>query len=101
MWVIDFGGLKRVKDWLSYMFDHTLLVSENDPEIELFQSMNAKGIVQLRVFKNVNMEGTAEFVYTEMNPVIKEMTNDRAWITRVEVRENVKNSSAFIPLKRE
>ncbi len=97
MWVIDFGGLKQAKDWLDYMFDHTFLISEDDPEMDLFKEMDKKGLIQLRVFKNTSMEGTAEFVYKEMNPVIKEETKNRAWITKVEVRENVKNSAIFIP----
>lgn len=30
-WVINFGGLKPVKAWLETMFDHKLLVAEDDP----------------------------------------------------------------------
>jgi 6-pyruvoyltetrahydropterin/6-carboxytetrahydropterin synthase len=33
-WVMDFGGLKEFKQWLEHMFDHTLLVAEDDPELE-------------------------------------------------------------------
>ena len=94
---MDFGGLKRIKDWLDYMFDHTFLVSKDDPELDLFKEMDKKCLIQLRIFKNTSMEGTAEFVYQEMNPVIKEETKNRAWITKIEVRENIKNSAVFIP----
>ena len=27
-WVVDFGGLKEIKNWLDHMFGHTFLVSE-------------------------------------------------------------------------
>ena len=30
-WVMDFGGLKAFKDWAEYMFDHTLVVAQDDP----------------------------------------------------------------------
>ena len=97
MWVVDFGGLKKVKEWLDYMFDHTFLASEDDPEMELFKDMDERGVIQLRVFKNVGMEGTAEYVYGEVNKMIKEITNGRAWVSKVEVRENIKNSAIYIP----
>ena len=33
-WVMDFGGLKKFKNWLEEMFDHTLVVAEDDPKEE-------------------------------------------------------------------
>ena len=36
---MDFGGLKEFKQWLEHMFDHTLLVAEDDPELELFKNL--------------------------------------------------------------
>jgi 6-pyruvoyltetrahydropterin/6-carboxytetrahydropterin synthase len=43
------------------------------------------------------MEGTAEYVYQQMNLIVQKLTNKRAWITLVEVRENEKNSAKYIP----
>ena len=96
-WVVDFGGLKEVKDWLDDMFDHTFLASENDPHMELFKEMNEKGIIQLRVLPNVGMEGTAKYVFEKVNSMIKKQTNNRAWVKLVEVRENEKNSAIYLP----
>lgn len=96
-WVVDFGGLKDVKAWLDYMFDHTFLASHDDPKLDLFKEMDKEGIIQLRVLPNAGMEGTAHFVYEKVNEMIKEKTNGRAWVTRVECRENEKNSAIFIP----
>lgn len=39
-WVFDFGGMKPIKDWLDYMFDHTILVAEDDPALELFKQLS-------------------------------------------------------------
>ena len=96
-WVVDFGGLKNVKAWLDDMFDHTFLASADDPEMELFKDMDKRGVIQLRVFENVGMEGTAKFVYEQVNPMIQELTGGRAWIKMVEVRENEKNSAMYFP----
>lgn len=92
-WVMDFGGLKEVKSWLEYMFDHTFLVASDDPYLETFQKLDKEGVIQLRVLPNAGMEGTAEYVYEEVSQMIKKMTNGRVWITKVEVRENEKNSA--------
>lgn len=96
-WVVDFGGLKEVKKWLEYMFDHTFLASEDDPELENFQKMDKAGVIQLRVLPNVGMEGSAKFVYEEVNKMVSDMTQGRAWVTKVECRENEKNSAIYIP----
>ena len=94
---MDFGGLKDVKKWLDEMFDHTFLVSQDDPYLETFRKLDKDGIVQMRILPNAGMEGTAQFVYEKVNQMIIEKTNKRVWITRVEVRENEKNSAVFIP----
>lgn len=96
-WVMDFGGLKPVKKWLEHMFDHTFLIAQNDPYLDKFKEMDADGIIQLRVLPNPGMEGTAKYVYDEVSVMIKEQTNGRVWISKVEVRENEKNSAYFTP----
>ncbi len=94
-WVMDFGGLKEVKEFLSYHFDHTFLIAADDPYLENFKKMDADGIIQLRVLPNPGMEGTAKFVFDEVSKIISEQTKGRVWVTKVEVRENEKNSAFF------
>ena len=45
MWVMDFGGLKPIKTWLEDLFDHTLLINEDDPELEFFPGNGKTGFV--------------------------------------------------------
>lgn len=97
MWVMDFGGLKDVKSWLEEMFDHTFLAAEDDPFLETFRELDKNGVIQLRILPNAGMEGTAEFVYKKVNEMVKKSTSDRVWVTKVEVRENEKNSAMYIP----
>lgn len=96
-WVMDFGGLKEVKSWLEEMFDHTFLASSDDPYLETFQKLDKEGVIQLRVLPNAGMEGTAKFVYDKVTEMVNEMTNGRVWLTKVEVRENEKNSAIYTP----
>ncbi len=96
-WVVDFGGLKEIKNWLEHMFDHTFLVAQDDPQLAEFKSLEQLGALQLRVMPNPGMEGTALFVYEEASRILSKLYGDRAWITLVEVSENEKNSAQFIP----
>jgi 6-pyruvoyltetrahydropterin/6-carboxytetrahydropterin synthase len=94
-WVVDFGGLKELKAWLDHYFDHTFLVAQDDPEMEAFVKLNKDGVIQLRVLPNPGMEGSAQFVYEEASKILKKLYGERAWITKVEVSENEKNSAIY------
>ena len=105
-WVWDFGGMKRAvnkidgmspKEWMEYMFDHTTIVSEDDPDLQLFKDMDKQGIIQLRIIPWVGAERYAEFIYQHMNPFVLKETNNRVKIVKVEFMEHGKNSAIFIP----
>jgi 6-pyruvoyltetrahydropterin/6-carboxytetrahydropterin synthase len=96
MWVMDFGGLKEVKAWLEHMFDHTFLAASDDPYLDQFKALDQAGVIQLRILPNAGREGTAEYVYQQMNPLVQKITNNRVKIIKVEVRENDKNSAMYI-----
>ena len=103
-WVWDFGGMKRAKtqidgmspkEWMDHMFDHTLLVAEDDPFVESFQSMGVHGAAQVRVIPAVGAEKFAEFVFNKLNEFVKTETEDRVKVVRVEFMEHGKNSAIY------
>ena len=94
-WVVDFGGLKKLKTWLESVFDHTFLVAQDDPELEAFKELDSRGAILLRILPNPGMEGTALYVYEEASKILVSLYGKRAWITKVEVRENDKNSAIY------
>lgn len=96
-WVVDFGGLKEIKKWLESVFDHTFLVAQDDPYLESFKKLDENGVIQLRVLPNPGMEGTAEYVYQEASKILESLYGKRAWISKVEVSENEKNSAIYLP----
>ena len=102
LFVVDFGALDDVKDFLNEAFDHTMLIDKDDPEMKLFQQMHLSGICKLIVMPyGAGMEGTAKWVYEVVNQMVRDKTSNRAWICKVEVRENKKNSAIYIPDKGE
>jgi 6-pyruvoyltetrahydropterin/6-carboxytetrahydropterin synthase len=90
---MDFSGLKKVKAFLSYWFDHTFLVAKDDPNMDSFVELDNKGLIQLRVMDNPSIEGTSIFVLKEIQNIINTLVKNRVVIVeRVEVFENEKNS---------
>ncbi|MBX3185032.1 MAG: 6-carboxytetrahydropterin synthase [Polyangiaceae bacterium] len=97
--VVDFSALTPLKTWLEDLFDHTLLINEDDPELPLFRQLEERGVAKLRVVPNVSMEATAKLVFDFADPWLREQTQGRAWVEQVELRENQKNSARYCPLR--
>jgi 6-pyruvoyltetrahydropterin/6-carboxytetrahydropterin synthase len=94
-WCFDFGGLKPVKAWLKEMFDHTLLVAEDDPELSRFREMATAGLVDLRIMPAVGCEATARQVFDYVADFVREQSRGRVWLESVEVREHGGNSAIY------
>jgi 6-pyruvoyltetrahydropterin/6-carboxytetrahydropterin synthase len=84
-WVMDFGGLKAFKEWSEHMFDHTLVVAENDPHLDKFKALAALGlnseggICDLRIVPAVGCEKFSELVYNEMNKILKTFQSGKTY----------------------
>ena len=91
-WVIDFGDLGVLKKWLNEMFDHTTVVAFDDPNLELFEDLNSKNLIDLRLLENVGCEAFAETVYLFCK---MEFEDDRVKVKSVRVFEHGANSAVF------
>ena len=103
-WVWDFGGMKRAKnlidgmqpkEWMEHMFDHTVVVAEDDPELDNFRDMADRGVIQLRVVEAVGAEKFAEFLYHKLNDFVQIETDGRVKVVKVKFMENHKNSAVY------
>ena len=103
-WVWDFGGMKRAKGkidgmspkaWFDYMFDHTMIIAEDDPWLDAFKQMETAEVAQVRVIPATGAEKFAEYIYNKLNPFIQEETDGRVRVTQVEFREHGKNSAIY------
>ena len=103
-WVWDFGGMKRAKGkidgmspkaWMDYMFDHTMIIAEDDPWLDAFKQMETAEVAQVRVIPATGAEKFAEYIYNKLNPFIQEETDGRVRVTQVEFREHGKNSAIY------
>jgi 6-pyruvoyltetrahydropterin/6-carboxytetrahydropterin synthase len=99
-WVVDFGSLRPLKDFLEDQFDHKLLVALDDPLIEEFRRLDRIGLATIREFERVGCEGLACAIYEYVNeillPSFGKDISDRVWCTTVEVRETKANMAKVV-----
>jgi 6-pyruvoyltetrahydropterin/6-carboxytetrahydropterin synthase len=94
-WCLDFGGLKEVRAWLHEIFDHTVLVATDDPELSEFERMAERGLMNLRLLPAVGCEEVARYVFAQVGKMVKADTAGRVWVESVEVREHSGNSAIY------
>jgi len=94
-WCLDFGGLKGLRAWLHEMFDHTVLVAADDPQIAEFERMAGLNLMNLRILPAVGCEEVARYVHGQVGKMVGADTNGRVWVESVEVREHSGNSAIY------
>ena len=94
-WVVGFGDLKKLEKYLLDMYDHTMIIAEDDPELATFQELHKNGLCDLRVVPEASLESSAKAALNKANEILLEMTKDRARCFKVEARENDKNSAIY------
>jgi 6-pyruvoyltetrahydropterin/6-carboxytetrahydropterin synthase len=94
-WIVDFGGLKDLKNKLQAQFDHTLCVAKDDPYLEKFEELDKCGVVDLRIMDAVGIEKTAEWCFNIAQNHVHAMTDGRCRVVRVEVFEHEDNSAIY------
>jgi len=116
-WCMDFGGLKEFKSWADHMFDHTLVVAEDDPMLPFFKEMNSVvsmgsvnpessvpyergALCDLRIVPGVGCEMFAKMCYDKMAELLasgdmRYPINPTVRVKSVEVFEHGANSATY------
>ena len=103
-WVWDFGGMKRAKTlidgkqpkaWMDFMFDHTLVIAEDDPWLDAFKQMDEAGVAQVRIIPATGAEKFSEYIFNKLNKFVKTETDNRVRVTKVKFMEHGKNAAYY------
>ena len=103
-WVWDFGGMKRAKtkidgmspkEWMDHMFDHTMIIAEDDPFIDSLKLMDNAVPAQVRIIPATGSEKFAEYIYTKLNKFVNTETEGRVRVTKVKFMEHNKNAAYY------
>jgi 6-pyruvoyltetrahydropterin/6-carboxytetrahydropterin synthase len=107
-WVVDFGSLKPLKGWLEDMFDHKLLIAEDDPckdqlvalsvgpSRTVYDRLNrgTDRVADVRVVPATGCEAFARFIFEYAEQwLIDNGYAPRVSLEAVEVREHAANSA--------
>jgi len=100
-WVMDFGGLKELKQFLEDSFDHTIVVAEDDPKRKEFLDLEKKGLAKITWMKDVGSEKFAQAVFDKMEEILRRdklagtALNPTVRVKSVECFEHGANSAGF------
>jgi 6-pyruvoyltetrahydropterin/6-carboxytetrahydropterin synthase len=86
---------KQPKAWMDYMFDHTVIVAEDDPGMGGWETMNKLGVIQLRIIEATGAEKFSEYIYNKLNEFVKTETDNRVRVTKVKFMEHGKNAAYY------
>lgn len=111
--VVDFGKLKWLKDWINSVFDHALILNEGDPYLQyLTKSLTKWGDIEhkeimpsytgdfakIGVVADASCEGLAKFLHAFVTPRLDDETFGRVYVYKVKVEEDSKNSAEYAVL---
>lgn len=96
-WVVDFGkgGFGRIREWLHAIFDHTLLIGDDDPDRDAFLHLEALGLAQARLVPGTSCERLSQYVLEHAELLVREATDGRCWVQSVECFEHGANSAVY------
>lgn len=95
-WVIDYGGLRELKQILKDQFDHKTIIAHDDPDLPTYLELEKSGILKLTILPGMGCERIADMLYKFVNTVyipdyLGQSEAERVWCWRVEVRETQSN----------
>lgn len=94
--VIDFGKLGEIKNWINDNLDHAILLNKDDPESTNIVNSCPKAF-KVYLVDNCSCEGLAVHLYAVFEKLTKELTRDRVSIREITISEDSKNSATYHP----
>lgn len=106
--VVDFGDLKWLKEFLYAHFDHTLVLNIDDPALDYLKKVLIDDAPQISgemfvkfadiiLVPNCGAEGLASFLFEEVDRLLSAHTDGRVHLVSVEVLEDEKNAATYFP----
>lgn len=94
--VVDFGKLKFLKNWIDENLDHACVFSASDPLRERLREA-APEAWKIYIVEQCSCEGLAKHLFGVFNKMVADATASRVRVISVEVSEDKKNTAKFTP----
>ena len=95
--IVDFGELHYIKDWIDENLDHACAFSATDPHRSKLEELEEMKLVRPLFIENASCEGLAKHLFEIFNPMVSENTGGRARIVSIDLLEDSKNSAFYAP----
>ncbi len=98
-WVMDFGGLKGLKQKLKDTYDHKVAVAGDDPMLVKFMQLNELGMASVMLFPaGVGIERFAKHAFgMAQDELVAIGASPRVRVVSCEVAEHGANSAIYKP----
>lgn len=91
-WVVDFGGLKKLKECLVNTFDHKVIVAYDDPQLATLKQLEERKLAQVLYLPGVGCERFAEQMFVAAQELIDDA---RVQVISCECYEHEANSAIY------
>jgi 6-pyruvoyltetrahydropterin/6-carboxytetrahydropterin synthase len=92
--VLDFGKMGFIKEYLADLLDHRFLVNENDPHRAQFEEMErVYALFSIRIVPNGSCESLCSYIGEQIDAQVRNRTGGNVWLKRVTIYEDEKNSA--------
>ncbi len=94
--VVDFGRVKYLRQWLEQHLDHATVFSADDPLRDQLVAA-APGAWKVYVLPCCSCEGVARHLFEVFDALVRQHTGGRAFVVAIEVSEDSRNSARYQP----
>ena len=94
--VVDFGRLRYLKDWIDAHLDHACVLAVDDPMLDSLRTA-LPDLFKLCLMRYASCEGVAMHLWEALAPRVHQQERGRVWLARVEVWEDTRNGTTFDP----
>ncbi len=95
--VVDFGELHYLADWIDEHLDHGTIICVSDPRIEEVRNLARSGLLKITEVARASCEGIAEHLFVVFDELVRQHTKERAWLQKIHLEEDSRNSATFEP----
>jgi 6-pyruvoyltetrahydropterin/6-carboxytetrahydropterin synthase len=99
-WVVDFGSLRPLKEFLKESFDHTFLLAQDDPHHDTIAALHPLGLAKIVEVEATGCEALSKFLFDYVNEIFlpdhyPNSGSQEIRCRKVEVRETPANMAYY------
>lgn len=95
--VVDFGNLKYLKEFIDNHLDHACLLSKEDAQAKELAESPFKELFHICWVDNASCEGIAVYLFKEFSRLLEENEGKRVSIRSIKLQEDDKNHVRYTP----